>query len=226
MFADLATEDHGDLVWLADCPIGIEQALAEIIQCRTTTEDEIVAVLDLREEQPVLAARMLAFSCGEEGRELRQPLLAAGHQIPRGERVGELLQALRNCAFQEGVGGLLESDALLAHAVGQPMVLVEADTGGEWQVRADAHEHSSPVPVIDIKVVLNDPALRELEVPSVGDLVADGRHDACRFPRFEDDHDCVGLGPFEIRVDEFVTTALRCFDNRDVAFSARSVTQR
>jgi len=64
MFADLATEDHGDLVWLADCPIGIEQALAEIIQCRTTTEDEVVAVLDLREEQPVLAARMLAFSCG------------------------------------------------------------------------------------------------------------------------------------------------------------------
>src|SRR6476660_2718082 len=89
----------------------------------------------------MLAARMLSFSCGEEGRELRQPLLAAGHQIPRGERVGELLQALRNCAFQEGVGGLLESDALLADAVGQPMVL-----GGEWKVRADAHEHPSPIP--------------------------------------------------------------------------------
>src|SRR6476646_856057 len=129
MLADLATEESRDLVRLADCPIGIEQALAEIIQCRTTTEDEVVAVLDLREEQPVLAARMLAFSCGEEGREVRQPLLTAGHQIPRGERLGELLQALRNCAFQEGVGGLLESDALLADAVGQPMVLVEADTG-------------------------------------------------------------------------------------------------
>jgi ProQ/FINO family len=44
------------------------------------------------------------------------------------------------------------------------------------------------------------------------DLVADGSHDARRFSRFEDDHDCVGLGPFEV-----VTTALRCFDNRDVA---------
>src|SRR5712671_3484246 len=115
---------------------------------------------------------MLSLSCGEEGREVRQPLLAAGHQIPRGERVGEFLQALRNCAFQEGIGGLLESDTLLAHAVGEPMVLIEADAGGEWQVRADAHEHSSPVPVIDIKVVLNDPALRELEVPSVSDLVS------------------------------------------------------
>ena len=97
------------------------------------------------------------------------------------------------------------------------MVLIEADTGGEWKVGADAHEHSSPVPVIDVKVVLNDPALRELEMPSVRDLVADGNHDARRFSRFEDDHDCVGLGPFEIRVDEFVTTALRRLDDRDVA---------
>ena len=112
---------------------------------------------------------------------------------------------------------MLETNALLAHTVGQPMVLIEADTGGEWQVRADAHEHSSPVPVIDINVVLNDPALRELKMPSVSDLVADGGHDPRRFSRFEDDYDGVGLGPFEIRVDEFITTALRCFDNRDVA---------
>jgi hypothetical protein len=34
-------------------------------------------------------------------------------------------------------------------------VLIEADTGGEWKVGADAHEHSSPVPVIDVKVVLH-----------------------------------------------------------------------
>jgi len=27
MLADLATEDHGDLVRLADCPIGIEQGV-------------------------------------------------------------------------------------------------------------------------------------------------------------------------------------------------------
>jgi hypothetical protein len=40
------------------------------------------------------------------------------------------------------------------------MVLIEADTGGEWKVGADAHEHSSPVPVINVKVVLNDPAIR------------------------------------------------------------------
>src|ERR1700732_2725277 len=107
---------------------------------------EIVAVLDLREEQPMLAARVLALSCSEERREVRQPLLATGYQIARGKRVGEFLQAIGNCAFQEGVGGLLESDALLAHAVGQPMVLVGAATGGEWQGGGDADAHLSPAP--------------------------------------------------------------------------------
>src|SRR5262249_18809987 len=101
---------------------------------------------------------MLSLSGGEEGREMGQPLLAAGHQIPRAERVGEFLQAIGSCAFQEGIGELLESDVVRAQAVGQPMVLVEADAGGERKVGADAHEHSSPVPVIDVKVVLNDPA--------------------------------------------------------------------
>jgi hypothetical protein len=78
--------------------------------------------------------------------------LTAGYQIPRGERVGEFLQAIGICAFQEGIGNLLESDAFLTHAVRQPMVLVEADTGGERKVGADAHEHSSPIPVVDVKV--------------------------------------------------------------------------
>src|ERR1700741_36083 len=115
------------------------------------------------------------------------------------------------------MGAVLESDALLAHAVFHPVMLVEADTGGEWKVGANAHEHSSPVPVVDVKVVLIDPALRELKVPSVRDLVADGSDDACGFSCFENGHDVIGFGPFKVWVDEFVTTALRCFQDRDVA---------
>jgi hypothetical protein len=111
---------------------------------------------------------------------------------------------------------LLESDAILTHAVGQPMMLIEADAGGEWKVRADAHEHPSPVPVIDVKVVLNDPALRDLKMPSVRDLIADGNHDARRLARFEDDHHGAWLGSFEVRIDEFVATAFRRLDDRPV----------
>ena len=163
------------------------------------------------------AARILSLCCAEEGREVRQPLLAAGHQISRSERIGEFLQAIRRCAFQEGIGELLESDAVLAHAVGQPMVLIEADAGGERKIGADAHEHPSPVPVIDVKVVLNDPAIRDLKMPPVRDLVADSNHDAGGLARFEDDHHGVRLGSFEIRIDEVVTTALRRLHDRDVA---------
>jgi hypothetical protein len=62
-----------------------------------------------------------------------------------------------------------------------------------------------------------DPSLRELEVPSVRDLIADRGHDARGLASFEDDRDCIGLGPFEIRVDKFVTTALWRLEDRNVA---------
>ena len=44
---------------------------------------------------------------------------------------GELLEAFGLSASREGIGTLLEVDALLPQAVGQPMMLVEADPGGE-----------------------------------------------------------------------------------------------
>src|SRR5262252_1598526 len=140
-------------------------------------------------------------------------------QVTRSRGLSELASSCRRSGaahFKKALASCLNPTSF-AQAVGQPMVLVEADAGGERKVGADAHEHSSPVPVIDVKVVLNDPALRELEVPSVRELVADGSHDAGGFASFEDDHDCIGLGPFEIRVDEFVTTAFRRLHDRNVA---------
>src|SRR4029077_7533375 len=73
MLGDLATEDDGILFGLADVSSGVEQTFAEIVQRGAAAEDEVVAVLDLREEQPVLTACMFSLSCGEEGREMRQP---------------------------------------------------------------------------------------------------------------------------------------------------------
>jgi hypothetical protein len=96
------------------------------------------------------------------------------------------------------------------------MVLIEADTGGEWKVRTDAHEHSPPVPVIDVKVVLNDPALGHLKMPSVRGLIADGNHDTRGLTRLEDDRYRAGLGSSEVRIDEFVTTALRPLYDLDI----------
>src|SRR5246127_1354623 len=118
MLGNLATENHCNLVRLSDGSIGVEQTLSELVQGRAATEDEVVAELDLREEQPVSTACLFSLSCREERGEVCEPLLAAGHQISRSERVGELLQALGRCAFQEDVAALLDCDAVLAHAVG------------------------------------------------------------------------------------------------------------
>src|SRR5271165_6245952 len=97
------------------------------------------------------------------------------------------------------------------------MMLVEADPSRERKVGAHAHEHAAPSGVVDIEIVLNDPALGELQMPAVGGLVADGGHDASRLTRLQHDDHCVGLGAFEIGLDELVATALRSLKNRNVS---------
>jgi hypothetical protein len=72
-FADPATEDHGDPVALSDRSIGIKQPLPKVVQCRAAMKDQVIAELDLREEQPMLAARFLSLFRSEEGGEPRQP---------------------------------------------------------------------------------------------------------------------------------------------------------
>ena len=79
MLADPAAEDRCDLIRLSDRAIGVEQALAEFVQRGAAPEDEVVAELNLREEQPMSAAGFLPFPGGKERREACQPFLAATH---------------------------------------------------------------------------------------------------------------------------------------------------
>jgi hypothetical protein len=171
----------------------------------------------LGEEQPVAATGLVVLLRGEERREAGEPFLAATDEIARAQFVGELLQAPGFGATDEGVGALPEVDALLAQAVGEPMMLVEANPRRERQVRACAHEHPAPAGVVDVEVVLNDPALGELQMPAVGGFVADGGDDARRLARFQHDDDRVGFGAFEIGFDKLVATALRRLQNRNVS---------
>src|SRR6267142_3743124 len=66
LLSDLATEDHGDLVGLANCTIGIQQSLAELIDCGPPVKDQVVAIFHLREEEPMLTASLPAFARFEE----------------------------------------------------------------------------------------------------------------------------------------------------------------
>src|SRR5262249_39950000 len=128
-FGDLAAEDHRELAGLADRAVGIQQALAQGVERRPPMEDQVVAILNLGKEQAMAAAGVLPLPDGEERGEARQPLLPAAREIPRGEGVSEVLEPARVPAFQEGIGALLEVDALRPQLSGQPVVLVEADTG-------------------------------------------------------------------------------------------------
>jgi hypothetical protein len=85
VLGDPAAKDHCDLIRLSDGSIGIEQTLAKLVQGRAATEDEVVAEFNLREEQPVSAPRVFSLFRGEKGCEVRQPLLAASHEISRSE---------------------------------------------------------------------------------------------------------------------------------------------
>jgi hypothetical protein len=91
LFGNFPAEDHGDLVRLTDGPIGIQQPLAHLVEPGSAAEDEVVAKFDLREEQPMLAARVLAFPFGEERRKRSQPLLAAGQHIASRQGIGQFL---------------------------------------------------------------------------------------------------------------------------------------
>ena len=74
------------------------------------------------------------------------------------------------------------------------MVVVEADPRRERKIRAHAYEHAAPSFVVDVEIVLNDPALGELQMPAIAGLVADGDHDACWLARLQHDHDRIGFG--------------------------------
>src|SRR4029453_15742344 len=97
-------------------------------------------------------------------------------------------------------------------------MLVQTEASGKGKVRADPNEHPTPLAVIQIEVVLLNPALFQLQMPAVFFLVSDRRHDACRFPALENTDDLVGLGPLEVAVDKVVPASGGSFQDRRLPF--------
>jgi hypothetical protein len=69
-------------------------------------------------KQPVAATGHIALLRGEERRETGEPLLAAGNEVARRQRLGQVPQALGPSACHERVRALVKVDALLAHPIG------------------------------------------------------------------------------------------------------------
>ena len=125
---DFAAEDDGELVGLANGPVGIQQPFSQLVQGGTPPEDEIVAVLDLREEQAVLAAGLFAFFLGEERRQIGQPLLSALDQVVGGQGVGQFLQGFGIATAEESIAALAEADALFSQTQPQPVMLIQTNS--------------------------------------------------------------------------------------------------
>ena len=127
-----------------------------------------------------------------------------------------MLKALWRRAVDEGIGALLEVDALLTHLVCEPVMLIEADAGGERKVGTDADEHPSPLPIVDVEIVLDNPSVRDLQMPAVRLAITDRCHDACRLASLENDHHGIRARPFEVWIDEVVAAAIRGVQNWNV----------
>ncbi len=133
----------------------------------------------------MLNAGLSAFGFCEEGRQLCQPLLTAANQVLSRQGIGQFLQGFRIGAVEEGIAWLLEADTLVSETVGEPVMLVQTEASGKGKVRADPNEHPAPLAVIQVEVVLLDPALFELQMPAVFFLVSDRCQNACRLPGLE-----------------------------------------
>ena len=66
LFGNLTAKDDGNFVGPADGAIGIREPLVQVIQCGAPVKDEVVAILHLREKEPVLTAASFTFAFFED----------------------------------------------------------------------------------------------------------------------------------------------------------------
>jgi hypothetical protein len=125
-----------------------------------------------------------------------------------------LLKLLRVTAPEESVGALEKGNPSLLQALGQPIVLVQVDTGGKGEVRADEHEHVAPGPIMDVEVVLVHPAHLVFEMPLVGGSLADADKDAGGLTGFENSDDLIGLGASEVGRNEIIASPFGSIQDR------------
>ena len=62
-----AAEDGGDLVWLADGAIGVQEALLEFVESGAAMEHQVVTELSLGEEQPMPTTGLIALLRAKNG---------------------------------------------------------------------------------------------------------------------------------------------------------------
>jgi hypothetical protein len=70
--------------------------------------------------------------------------------------------------------------------------------------------------VVDVKVVLDDPTLSELQMPAL--FGADRGHDPRWFPGLENDHHLIRLGSLKVGIHKVITPSRGRFEDRRTPF--------
>jgi hypothetical protein len=109
VLGDLATEDDGNLVGLTDHSVGIQESVAQLIECGPAVKNEVVAKLHLGEEEPVLAAATFAFALFEERSQTGRLFLPAAEQVVGAQAICQLLELAWMTAFEKCIGHCLKS---------------------------------------------------------------------------------------------------------------------
>src|SRR6266852_4080986 len=102
--------------------------------------------------------------------------------------------------------------------MGEPVMLVKTEAGGKGEVGAQADEHPAPVAIVDIEVILHDPAPRQLQMPAVVLFVANGGQDAGWFSCLQDEDHLVGFGMTKVGFDKVVASTFGSFQDRGIPF--------
>src|SRR5438046_10344123 len=90
-------------------------------------------------------------------------------------------------------------------------MLIETDTGGEREIGANPYEHSSPMGVLDIEVILIDPTPLHLEMPTI--VFPDGGHVGGGLTCFANGYNLIGLGTLEVALNKVLAPAWGIFLN-------------
>ena len=144
----------------------------------------------------------------KEGDEASYPLVPTGDPIVARERIGYLLQHVWILTSAECILSLGKTDSGFGQMLGEPVVLIHTDAHRKGEIGAHAHKHRAPASILQVKIILIDPAMFNFQVPLVFVLVSNGHHDPSGFTRFEDDHHFIGLSSLKVGFDEGVTAIL------------------
>jgi hypothetical protein len=98
------------------------------------------------------------------------------------------------------------------------VLLVETEACGKVEIGTHADEHAAPVAIVEVEVVLHNPALCQLQVPTVVLLFSDGDQNPCRFSCFQNDDDLVRWGVAKVGFHKLVASTFRSFQDGDVPF--------